>query len=169
MGLTQEGFIAQLQFQKDVSIDRSLLSHIENGRVYKKKNPYLLTEDQILSISQLIKETPQVIIFGDQSEKENTVKVILLAVILNGAKYEKSKLEKGFINPFINTNIVGKKLNRKEFNKLSVIELREFISFCRYFIRNDWEDRIFFLDSISDNCLLEGVNDEELERYIKWL
>lgn len=186
MGLTQEGFIAQLQIQKDVSIDRSLLSHVENGRVYKKKNPYLLTEDQILSISQLIKETPQAVIFGNQTEKENTVKSILLAIILNGAKYEESRLIKGFINPFIDTNILQTKFkktinnhckelkgtiegnNRKELEKSSVIELKEFISFCRYFIRNEWKDRIFFLHSISEEWLLEEITDEELKKYVKW-
>lgn len=188
MGLTQDKFIARLKRQKDVSIDRHILSHIENGKAYKKKNPYLLTEDQIIAISQLRKETPTSIIFGSEPEKEKTVKLLLMAIILNGAEYqEEGKSVQSLYHPFINTKITKKErakfvdagceknkgtieeeVTRRELEELSTLKLKEFVSYCRYFINDNSADRLLFLDMIHHSDLVTEIRDEELENYIKW-
>ena len=188
MGLTQDEFIARIKVQRNISLDRYMLSNIERGKIYIKKNPYLLTEDQLIAISMLMKVEPQEVIFGSEIEKEDTVKLILLAIILNGAKYN-GKLDgkEGFVYPFINTEITkrerkkivdtkckkvkgesSKEKARKEFEELTIIDLKEFISLCRYFINNESANRLLLLDLNQQINLVEEVEDGELEEYINW-
>ena len=188
LGLTQDEFIARVQGQRDISLDRYMLSNIERGKIYIKKNPYLLTEDQMIAFSILMKVEPQEVIFGSEIEKEDTVKLILLAIILNGAKYNgKLRGKEGFMYPFINTEVTrrerkkivdtkckkvkeesSKEKARRQFEELTIIDLREFISLCRYFMNNESANRLLLLDLNQHINLVEEVEDEELKGYINW-
>ena len=181
MGFNQVNFVGKLQ-EKYISIDRFKLSHIENGRIYKKKNPYLLKEDQMFGISELTGYEPKNLIFGNDKEREDTVKLILLAVIMNGAKYGTDEKNKEiFINPFIDTKV--KKEDREELykelrknnteeiakeksEKLGRNSLEEFLRLSKDFIKNESANRIVYLYSRFNS--IEKIDDEEIGEYIEW-
>ena len=169
MGFRQHEFVAKLQ-EEYISIDRFMLSHIENGRAYKKKNPYLLTDDQIYVISKLIKKEPKELIFGDINEREDTVKLILLAIIMNGAKYDKNESGKGeFINPFVDTR-VGKtdreKIAKKKSEEIMQKNLEEFLRLSTYFIKNESANRILYLYNYFNS--IEEVDVEVINECVGW-
>lgn len=95
--LKQDEFVANLDDNHKIIIDRSKLSHIENGRTYPYKNPYLLTTGQIEGISEYMQCDPKELIFGNDIEREESVKLFLLAIIMNS---EKDK-EDEYVIPFM--------------------------------------------------------------------
>lgn len=169
MGFRQHEFVAKLQ-EEYISIDRFMLSHIENGRAYKKKNPYLLTDDQIYVISKLIKKEPKELIFGDINEREDTVKLILLAIIMNGAKYDKNESGKWqFINPFVDTRVRKtdrEKIAKKKSEKIMQKNLEEFLRLSTYFIKNESADRILYLYNYFNS--IEEVDEEVINECVGW-
>ncbi|MDD1501473.1 hypothetical protein PVA17_01600 [Lysinibacillus sp. CNPSo 3705] len=181
MGFNQVNFVGKLQ-EKYISIDRFQLSRIENGRIHKKKNPYLLTEDQMFGISELTGYEPKNLIFGNDKEREDTVKLILLAVIMNGAKYGTDENNKEiFINPFIDTRVTKedreevykelRKNNTEEIAKEKSVELgrnslEEFLRLSKDFIKNESADRIVYLFFHFNS--IEEIDDEEIVEYIEW-
>lgn len=169
LGFKQHEFVAKLQ-EEYISIDRFMLSHIENGRAYKKKNPYLLTDDQIYVISKLIKKEPKDFIFGNVNEREDTVKLILLAIIMNGAKYDKNKSGNGeFINPFVDTKVRKtdrEKIVKKKSKELVKKNLEEFLRLSTYFIKNESADRILYLYNYFNS--IEEVDEEVINECMVW-
>lgn len=158
LGYKQYEFVAKLQ-DEYISIDRFMLSHIENGRAYKKKNPYLLTNDQIYAISKLVKREPKELIFGNTCEREDTIRLILLAIIMNGVKNNTGE----FINPLINIRIRKKdreKLLKKNSIELVQKNLEEFLRLSTYFIRSALAYNIYNLN--------EEVEEEIINVYVNW-
>lgn len=100
LGMSQEQFSSKLNIDYYMSIDRYRISAIENGRADKKKNPYLLTVEQIEMFSKEMKCDPKELIFGDYFEREESVKLFLLAMIINSEKTKENGVEK-YITPFI--------------------------------------------------------------------
>lgn len=99
----QEEYCAQLQ-NNYIQIDRYRLSSIENGKNDSNKNPYLLSASLIEGISDYMKVTPTELIFGNYENRSTFIKLILLAIIINGEKYFESHFYKGeVINPIFNT------------------------------------------------------------------
>lgn len=80
-------------------IDVSTLSRIENVKIDKNRNPYLLSKGNIKTFCKYIKTpkkvTPTELIWGTEQERENFIKIILLSLIMNG-----DKLVEEEINPF---------------------------------------------------------------------
>ncbi|MGC8230699.1 helix-turn-helix domain-containing protein [Pseudobacillus badius] len=169
MGFKQHEFVAKLQ-EEYISIDRFMLSHIENGRAYKKKNPYLLTDNQIYVISKLIKKEPKELIFGNVSEREDTVKLILLAIIINGAKYDKDESgNREFINPFVDTKVRKtdrEKIAKRKSKELVQKGLEEFLRLSTYFINNESADRILYLYNYFNS--IEEVDEEVINECMVW-
>lgn len=169
MGFKQHEFVAKLQ-EEYISIDRFMLSHIENGRAYKKKNPYLLTVDQIYVISKLIKKEPKELIFGNINEREDTVKLILLAIIMNGAKYGNNESGKGeFINPFVDTRVRKsdrEKNAKKKSEEVVQKNLKEFLRLSAYFIKSESGDRILYLYNYF-NSIVE-IDEEVINECVTW-
>ena len=67
-------------------INISALSRIENGKNDKHKNPYLLSSTQIEILCEHKKIRPSELIWGDASEKEDFIKIMLAAILLNSDK-----------------------------------------------------------------------------------
>lgn len=100
-------FLAYLD-EKDIGsglpLNEQSLSNIENANVLKNRNPYLLTKKQLELLPAFMDCTRSELVFGDMVERESTVKLILLSIIINGAKYEQG----GFINPLIDIRVTEK-------------------------------------------------------------
>src|SRR5699024_8579373 len=80
------------------------LSNIENVDIVKKRNPYLMSKKQFNLLPKFMGCSQNELVFGDSEEREDTVKLILLSIILNGAKLSKNGKQE-FINPFIDIRI----------------------------------------------------------------
>lgn len=80
-------------------IDIATLSRIENGKADKNKNPYLLSIAHIEILCNFItipqKITPTELIWGTEQEREDFVKLIILAILMNSDS----------INPFENKTV----------------------------------------------------------------
>jgi len=129
LNLKQEGFLSKLQVKHHLYIDRHRLSYIENGNVYVNKNPNLLTVEQIKVFSEEMGCDPIELILGDYREREESVRLFLLAIIMNS---EKDK-EEEYIIPFMdfvfrykNSPELEELINRKSGkNKNRTITLKE--------------------------------------------
>ncbi|CAM4209299.1 helix-turn-helix domain-containing protein [Lederbergia lenta] len=97
LDMTQDQFAAKLNSDYYISLDRYRLSSIENGRANKKKNPYLLTAELIKVFSNCMKCETKELIFGNYIEREENVRLFLLAIIMNSEKDE----EEEYIIPFM--------------------------------------------------------------------
>lgn len=97
IGVKQDELIAKLKTDNYISIDKSRLSAIENGKVHKKKNPYLLTDSQIEGFSEIFNCEKKELIFGNYNDREESVKIFLLAIIMNSEKDEEGE----YIIPFM--------------------------------------------------------------------
>lgn len=75
--------ISAFRFADTLAVDKSDWNKVENCIIRKKKNPYLLSKTLIYRTSDALDITPEELIFGNTEEKENLVKLILLAVLLN--------------------------------------------------------------------------------------
>ncbi|SDR14516.1 hypothetical protein [Virgibacillus salinus] len=109
--LNQTDFISYFQVKYHIHLDRNRLSSIENGRNYIYKNPYLLTAEQIEIFSEDMECIPKELIFGDYEERERSVKLVLLAIIMNSEKIKENGVEE-YIIPFID-NIFETKNSRE--------------------------------------------------------
>lgn len=76
-------------------INISALSRIENGKNDKHKNPYLLSSTQIEILCEYEKIKPSELIWGEDGEKEDLIKMLILAILMNSDK----------INPFENKEL----------------------------------------------------------------
>jgi hypothetical protein len=76
-------------------INISALSRIENGKNDKHKNPYLLSSTQIEILCEYEKIRTSQLIWGDDGEKEDLIKMLILAILMNSNK----------INPFENKEL----------------------------------------------------------------
>jgi len=83
--------------EKLENIDPAVLSRIENGISLKKKNPYLISPGIMNQLSKLFDNDCKKLIWGTTSDKENFVKLLLIAILLNGA----ASINKESHNPFI--------------------------------------------------------------------
>ncbi|MBD1224029.1 hypothetical protein [Virgibacillus halodenitrificans] len=97
LGVKQDKLVAKLKTDYYISVDTSRLSAIENGRAHKKKNPHLLTESQLEGFTELFNCEKKELIFGNHIDKEESVKIFLLAIIMNSEKDEEGK----YIIPFM--------------------------------------------------------------------
>ncbi|PAQ15109.1 hypothetical protein CD798_07575 [Bacillaceae bacterium SAOS 7] len=148
------------------------LSNIENINIAKKRNPYLMSKKQFNLLPKFMGYSQSELVFGDSKERENTVKLILLAIILNGAKLNKNGKQE-FINPFIDIRIT-----KKDFEEL-VNELKISISkesaqkVAKELIKNNLEEfkRVswFFEDfqkqSFKDINNIEEESKQWFEKY----
>lgn len=64
-------------------IDTSILSKIENGKAIKSKNPYFLNSSQIKVLCDTFQITPSELIWGNEAEKKDFIKMIVIAILLN--------------------------------------------------------------------------------------
>lgn len=96
--LTQEKFIGFISDKYHYSLDRQRLSSIENGRCSSKKNPYLLSDEQLDIFLDILKLDKSTFIFGDSHTQENFIKLTLLLILINGSK---DRAGKDFLIPFV--------------------------------------------------------------------
>jgi len=123
------------------------LSNIENVDIVKKRNPYLMSKKQFNLLPKFMGCSQNELVFGDSEEREDTVKLILLSIILNGAKLSKNGKQE-FINPFIDIRItendykevvnelkmsISKESAQKEAKELIKNNLEEFERLSGYF------------------------------------
>ena len=90
---TQQHFCC---YTLDNQINISALSRIENGKNDKHKNPYLLSPAQIEILCEFQNCSPSMLIWGNNTEKEEFVKLLLLALLMNSDKitpFEKQDLD----------------------------------------------------------------------------
>lgn len=76
LGLTQEKFCEK--FETKVSIDKSRLSALENGKRDKRKNPHFLTENFIEFFSKEMNIGISDFLFGDRNERIFLIKLCLV-------------------------------------------------------------------------------------------
>ncbi len=77
----------------------SILSSIERGKI-KGKNVSYLTNAQLNDFSNFMGCGVRELVFGNEEERENLVKLILLGIIMNGCS---SHREDKLLNPIIDT------------------------------------------------------------------
>lgn len=66
-------------------IDQGTLTKVEQG-VAGKRNPYLLSANQIRYMAKVFGITPKELVWGDEAEREGLAQLILLAVVADRAK-----------------------------------------------------------------------------------
>lgn len=66
------------------SIDRPLLSNIENGTAIAGKNRYLFSTGLLEGFCTIMEITREQLIFGNTKEKEQLIKLTLLTLLMNG-------------------------------------------------------------------------------------
>lgn len=66
----------------------SVLSRIQNGFADKQKNPYFMTTSMLNELAKLFDISVYQLVWGEEKEQEHYVKIWLLAVLFNGAKYK---------------------------------------------------------------------------------
>lgn len=76
-------------------MDNASLSRIQNGIALKRKNPYLMNYYQAEYLCEKLGIKMNELIWGKTEEQENFVKIILLAIMINGASYHDK-----IFNPF---------------------------------------------------------------------
>ena len=81
-GLTQEDFCER--YENKVSIDKYRLSALENGRREINKNPHFLTAEYKKFFSELMNIDIKTFVFGNNEEKRQLIKLILLNILMNG-------------------------------------------------------------------------------------
>lgn len=69
----------------NIDMDNAVLSRIQNGIALKRKNPYLFNMCQAEQLCNLFNIDKKVLIWGTVEERENMVKLLLLAILMNGA------------------------------------------------------------------------------------
>ena len=69
--------------QKDIEMDNSTLSKIENAKIVPKKNPYFISGGHMVQLLDKIPISPTELIWGQKEDKEFLVKMITLAILLN--------------------------------------------------------------------------------------
>ncbi|WP_349925247.1 hypothetical protein ABNP43_00920 [Bacillus altitudinis] len=117
-GLKQEDFSAQ--YQTDYGyMEVSILSYIERGKI-KGRNTSYLTNAQINDFSSMMKCSIKELIFGNEGERINLVKLVLLRIIVNGSKSSK---EGTLLNPIINVNQWNEDL--EEFLRLAMLNITD--------------------------------------------
>ena len=79
-GMTQEAFCEK--YSTKISIDKSKLSMLENGVKDNKKNPNFLTRDSITFFSKIMKKTESEFLFGDNNERKDLIKLMILNVFM---------------------------------------------------------------------------------------
>lgn len=89
--------------QKDIEIDNSTLSKIENAKVIPKKNPYFLSGGHIVQLIEKIPVSPTELVWGQQDDKEFFLKLITLAILLNDKVEDKHGKD---YSPFYNIPLV---------------------------------------------------------------
>lgn len=94
--------ISAFKFADIIQMDKSDWNKIENCKINKKKNPYLLSKKQIYRTADALNISPEELIFGNSEEKEQLVKLILLAVLLNVDKLEPDNIK---ANPFMQESL----------------------------------------------------------------
>ncbi|HLQ83390.1 MAG TPA: hypothetical protein VK121_06085 [Pseudogracilibacillus sp.] len=107
---SQEVFADNLKHNYHIHFDRYRLSSIENGKAVKSKNPHLLSRDLIDIFSIHMETTPKILIFGEEQERIDFIKLVLLGIIMNGERHYKEARK--IINPIIDvgeikSDIVG--------------------------------------------------------------
>src|SRR5699024_3317830 len=144
--LNQKDFSANLQSQYHISIDEFRISTIENGRIHKKKNPYLLTDQQIETFTRMIGCDKKEFIFGDYKEREENVKLFLLALIMNSDKNKENKHVTPFINglfkykdkkDFVNDNEIGEISGNLDKVSKEIIEIKNKLKRLYPFFANE--------------------------------
>lgn len=117
-GLNQEDFSAQYQIDYGY-MEVSILSYIERGKI-KGRNTSYLTNAQINDFSSMMKCSIKELIFGNEGERINFVKLILLRIIMNGSKSYKDGT---LLTPIINVNQWNEDL--EEFFRLAMLNITD--------------------------------------------
>lgn len=81
-----ENFAENMKEDYNLSIDRVLLSNIENGKAIAGKNKYLFSASLLEGFCNMMAVTRDELIFGDTEQKEQLIKLILLSLLMNGDK-----------------------------------------------------------------------------------
>lgn len=99
-------------------IHHDTLSEVRNGKT-TKKNPYLLSDGNIEVFSKIIERTVSELIFGTQTQKEELVKNILLALLYNDKEILicNDDNEIDILNPFEVISSESEILSREEWRK----------------------------------------------------
>jgi len=95
----QEVFADNLNHNYHIHFDRYRLSSVENGKTVKLKNPHLLSRNLIDVMSLHMETTPKKLIFGEEQERIDFIKLVLLGIIMNGERHYKEPNK--IINPII--------------------------------------------------------------------
>ncbi|RSL29217.1 hypothetical protein D7Z54_32415 [Salibacterium salarium] len=165
--VTQDQFVAKLKMTNYISLTKYNLSRIENANNIKKNNPYLLTDTQIQGLSNFMDCSPNELIFGTVDEKVKMVKLILLAIIINGSKNKKTG---GFIYPFIDSRVTKKareKIAKKEGEKTAIDRLEEFLRLSKDIITDgELTNQILYL--YLNFHYVEEVDEEVIQECIDW-
>lgn len=88
MELTQEQFCQKYSLK--ISIDTFRLSRLENGKRHKKKNPHFLTDAYIDFFAELLGVESDSFLFGEETDKLNLIKLIILNIFMNGDNQPKN-------------------------------------------------------------------------------
>lgn len=103
---SQENFAKDISAENPLYIDRFHISNFETGNT--KKSDYLMSSIQIEALSRTMGCSPKELVFGNEIEKTNLIKLILLAIIMNGEQHCDTKK---IINPIIDTRLEKRNLN----------------------------------------------------------
>lgn len=69
--------------QDSIPIENSMLSKLENGRV-GKRNPYFMNQNHINTLARTFHKTPEKLLWGGEKERAGYIKLVLLALLVNG-------------------------------------------------------------------------------------
>lgn len=129
--LTQEK-LCDIANEEYVSIDKYRLSNLENGKRFKNKNPHFLSISLIEYFSNKLDVDKKELLFGNDEERKNLIKLMILNIFMNGTKKGSMKdIEYSEQNP-----IFDLKMEDKEFFRLSISQL----SYNSEFYKIAWEN-----------------------------
>lgn len=134
-------FLDEEDIGSGLPLNEQSLSNIENANVLKNRNPYLLTKKQLELLPAFMDCTRSELVFGDMVERESTVKLILLSIIINGAKYEQGDVGGGgFINPLIDIRVTEKDEKAVYENLKNRIKKESAMKNADELIKKNWEE-----------------------------
>ena|SRR3712207_5821721 len=104
------------------NIDKSKISYIERGIAKNKKNPYLLSLNDILDLSNFLNISEIKLIIGPQNTFELFIKLIILSIIINNdsTKYNPINNKNSYITEEKNDDFFYNKHNYHLYSKLSI-------------------------------------------------
>ena len=126
----------------DTQMDTPTLSRITRGIVSEKRNPYLLTMNNIDDITNIFDISKFELIWGDVGEQEEFVKIVILAILMNSNKLNPFESKKTF------DEWVTDERNAGPVHPPSPMEDDETI--YKYFINKDRAEKYDLLDNNFD-------------------